>query len=81
MWLGDSHTGDRVIHTGERMMSNPEYVLIDYHTGLSIRVATEAEYLESVAAAEDDGGAGVIEVDGVLCYVVDWCELYMGADE
>jgi hypothetical protein len=63
------------------MMSNPEYVLIDYHTGLSIRVATEAEYLESVAAAEDDGGAGMIEVDGVLCYVVDWCELYMGADE
>lgn len=43
--------------------------LCNYTTGNVIRTATEAEYYASLAAAEMDGGAGVIEVDGESCYV------------
>lgn len=43
--------------------------LHNYQTGDFIREATEAEYRASVAAADLDGGAGVIEVDGVGCWV------------
>lgn len=43
--------------------------LIDYNTNETIRVATDAEHAASLAAAEIDGGAGVIDVDGRRCYV------------
>jgi hypothetical protein len=43
--------------------------LHDYHTGEYIREATAEELEESKRAAELDGGAGVIEVDGRDCYV------------
>lgn len=52
-----------------------------YDTGEELRDATPAELAASVAAARHDGGAGVIEVDGVRCYVdgpaplVSWREL------
>jgi len=45
--------------------------LHDYQTGAYIRPATEAEQTESVEAAEHDGGAGAIDVDGRSCYVQD----------
>lgn len=44
--------------------------LHNYHTGEYIRAASEAELAASIEAAKVDGGAGVIEVDGVSCYVV-----------
>jgi hypothetical protein len=43
--------------------------LISYSTNETIRTATIAEALESIAAARIDGGAGVIEADGIACYV------------
>lgn len=43
--------------------------LHNYETGDFIRVATLDEYKLSVAASKIDGGAGVITVDGVRCYV------------
>lgn len=43
--------------------------LYNYQTGALIRSATDAEREASEAAALDDGGSGVIEVDGVSCYV------------
>lgn len=45
--------------------------LHNYDTGEAIREATTEELAESIEAAEHDGGAGVIEVDGVRCYVVE----------
>ena len=45
--------------------------LCNYRTGDEIRPATQDEQEASRAAAETDGGAGVIEVDGVFCYVED----------
>ena len=39
--------------------------LIDYRTGEVIREASIAEAIESITA----GSAGVIEVDGLACYV------------
>jgi len=47
------------------------YQLIDYRTGDVIREATQAEYEASVDAAQYDGGAGVIGVDGRSCYVIE----------
>ena len=44
-------------------------VLYDYITGDEIRNATENELRSSVAAASDDGGRGVIDIDGRSCYV------------
>jgi len=44
--------------------------LHQYDTGEELRDATPDEVVESVEAARHDGGAGVIEVDGVRCYVV-----------
>jgi hypothetical protein len=46
-------------------------VLCDYDTGRQIRNATAEELVASIAAAERDSGAGVIEVDGRDCYVQD----------
>lgn len=43
--------------------------LYNYATGEAIRPATAAEMAESIAAAERDGGHGIIVVDGVSCYV------------
>ena len=43
--------------------------LVNYNTTEIIRPATAEEHAASVEAAELDGGAGVIEVDGVRCYV------------
>lgn len=43
--------------------------LHNYETGDFIRVAILDEYKLSVAASKIDGGAGVITVDGVRCYV------------
>src|SRR5690606_28269925 len=44
-------------------------ILNNYETGETIREATLEELLRSVEAGQTDGGAGVIEVDGVRCYV------------
>jgi hypothetical protein len=43
--------------------------LISYTTNETTRAATIAEALESIAAARIDGGAGIIEADGIACYV------------
>lgn len=43
--------------------------LNNYETGETIREATLEEMLRSIEAGQVDGGAGVIEVDGVRCYV------------
>lgn len=43
--------------------------LHNYETGDYIRIATLDEYKLSVAASKCDGGAGVITVDDVRCYV------------
>ena len=43
--------------------------LVNYQTGDEIRQATTEEEAESIEAATQDGGAGVIEVDGIKCYV------------
>lgn len=40
-----------------------------YGTGEVIREATLEEMARSIEAAETDGGAGVIDVDGASCYV------------
>jgi len=45
--------------------------LRSYHDASYIRPATEAERDASREAADHDGGAGVIDVDGVSCYVQD----------
>lgn len=44
--------------------------LHNYETGEYIRPATTEELRESIDAATRDGGAGVIGVDGVRCYVI-----------
>ncbi len=43
--------------------------LHNYATGEYLRKATKAETLESITAAEVDGGAGAFDADGVTCYV------------
>lgn len=50
-------------------MITADITLRNYETGDFIRVATTDEYTMSVAAAAVDGGAGVITVDGIRCYV------------
>jgi hypothetical protein len=42
----------------------------DYQTGDVLRPATEDELRSSIDAAQRDGGAGVIEIDGRLCFVI-----------
>lgn len=51
------------------MTTDDHGTLCDYETAEPIRPATEAEAAESEAASLIDGGAGVIVVDGVRCYV------------
>lgn len=43
--------------------------LINYRTNEIIRAATIAEAIDSIVAADAAGSAGVIEVDGLACYV------------
>ena len=43
--------------------------LCDHRTGIAIRPASTEELRRSEAQAELDGGYGIIEVDGVNCYV------------
>jgi len=50
-------------------MSKP--TLHRYADATEIRDATADELRESVSAAESDGGAGVILVDGIACYVME----------
>lgn len=45
--------------------------LHDYQTGEYLRPATADELAASIAAAEEDGGAGVIKVDGRAVYAVE----------
>lgn len=47
----------------------PHGALCDYETAETLRPATAEEAIESARAAEDDGGRGVIDVDGRRCYV------------
>ena len=44
--------------------------LYDYQTGDALRPATEDELRSSIDAAQRDGGAGVIEIDGRPCFVI-----------
>jgi hypothetical protein len=44
--------------------------LHNYETGEFIRTATTDELKRSIDASTRDGGAGVITVDGVRCYVL-----------
>lgn len=43
--------------------------LCDYQTGDALRPATEDELRSSIDAAQQDGGVGVIEIDGRSCFV------------
>lgn len=47
--------------------------LCNYQTGETIREATEDEARKSARVARRDGGAGAIEVGGVLCFVDGPC--------
>lgn len=52
--------------------ATPEHgTLYDYQSGEEIRAATSQELNDSREQAESDGGAGVIDVDGRSCYVVE----------
>lgn len=53
---------------GQIDMNTP--VLYRYSDAKEIRNATANEVAASAEAAEHDGGAGVITVDGVACYVL-----------
>lgn len=46
--------------------------LMRYADAVYLRPATKAELDASVEQARWDGGAGVITVDGVSCYVCDY---------
>jgi len=54
----------------ERVRELTALELIDYESNMFLRVATEDEAQESIDAARLDGGAGVIIVGGVSCYVL-----------
>jgi hypothetical protein len=43
--------------------------LISYETNETIRTATIAEAIESLEAGRLDNGRGIIEVDGIACWV------------
>jgi hypothetical protein len=66
---------DRVIVPADEEVADPEEEaeeggdLLAYDTAEYIRAATHAECVASREAADIDGGAGVIEVDGQRCYV------------
>lgn len=52
-------------------MTTDHGTLTNYQTGAPIRPATQDEQAASIAAAAKDGGAGVIDSDGLRCYVED----------
>lgn len=54
----------------EHIMQYSGPTLHRYYDGSIIRHASEGELAASIEAAEHDGGAGVIEVDGVDCYAI-----------
>lgn len=58
---------DMLVNASQIDMSKP--VLYAYDTAEEIRNATAEELAASIEASKHDGGAGVIEVDGVSCYV------------
>lgn len=49
---------------GDQVAFGADATLFDAATGDAIRPATVAELVASIKAAESDGGAGTIEVDG-----------------
>ena len=51
-------------------IADGDSTLHDYRTGDFLRAATPAEAAESIAAAQRDGGSGVILVDGRPCYAL-----------
>lgn len=58
--------------SGRREAGEIDYgrpVLRRYADAVALRNATNAELIDSRAAAESDGGAGVIDVAGESCYV------------
>jgi hypothetical protein len=59
----------RIVEHPSRQESHGD--LRDYNTGSYLRPATAGEQKASRDAAESDGGAGVIEIDGQSCYVED----------
>ena len=65
--LNDSHI-DTALKAAMKEVC-PQSTLHDYATGEFIREATPNELRESREAANHDGGAGVIRVDGKSCYV------------
>lgn len=72
-WQNESTTigfsdGSWVDVCGSDVYASGPY-LIDYATGDAIREATEQEFHASMEAAQHDGGAGVIDVDGRLVFV------------
>lgn len=67
----DADLGCCVEHPSATVMSLHEPdVLHDYDTGQPLRPATTDEARDSSEAAEVDGGAGVIRVNGRRCYVL-----------
>jgi hypothetical protein len=52
------------------VFSRDDCGLYAYETGEFIRSATFEEYRESVEQAIHDGGCGVIDVDGMRCFVL-----------
>jgi hypothetical protein len=52
------------------MTTRPHGSLYDYKTGERLGPATAAQLAESITAAKQDGGAGVISVDGRSCFVI-----------
>lgn len=74
--LNDSQLADAIVRMRPEAKQDVLAVtskptLMNYATGEEIREATADELAASIAAAETDGGAGVIEVDGVSCYVIE----------
>ena len=45
--------------------------LYDLDTDVAIGPATEQQQTDSIEVSMDEGGLGVIRVDGVRCYVQD----------
>ena len=67
-WYNDATTNFQTFRDASHAQTGE---LHNYTTGEFIRIATAGEQAASIAAAETDGGSGVIVVDGVSCYVED----------
>ena len=75
--LGDNLTSD--IRAAALADEPAAPTLHRYEDGEELRDATGEELAESVEAARHDGGAGVIRVDGVRCYVADPCPVTLSS--